>query len=103
MPHKFIFILLLAIVLCSCKKERPVSTAPIERYKLDGVVMSVTPQDHIVKIDGQKIEGWMEAMKMEYPVKDQNEFTGLQVGEHITATVFVQGLNYWIGEIHQVR
>jgi Cu/Ag efflux protein CusF len=45
----------------------------------------------------------MEAMTMEYQVKDQSEFGTLHVGDHITATVFVQGLNFWIGEIHQVR
>ena len=65
--------------------------------------MSLDPQAHIAKINGQKIEGWMEAMTMEYPVKDQKEFDTLHVGDHITATVFVQGLNYSIGEIHHVR
>ncbi|MGA3186856.1 MAG: copper-binding protein [Bryobacteraceae bacterium] len=101
MPHRFLSILLLAFALCACKK--PVSKAPIERYKLDGVIVALDPEGHIAKINGQKIEGYMEAMTMEYPVKDQSEFSPLHVGDHITATVFVQDLNYWIGEIHQVR
>lgn len=105
MPHKFISILLLAIVFCSCKERsaKSVSNAPIERYRLDGVVLQLDTPGHIAKIKGQKIEGWMDAMTMEYPVKDQNEFSALHVGDHIAATVFVQDLNYWIGEIHQVR
>jgi Cu/Ag efflux protein CusF len=45
----------------------------------------------------------MEAMTMDYPVKDANEFATLHVGDHITATVFAQDLNYWVGEIHHVR
>jgi Cu/Ag efflux protein CusF len=45
----------------------------------------------------------MEAMTMDYPVKDQVEFDALHAGDRITATVFVQGLNFWIGEIHHVR
>jgi protein SCO1/2 len=105
MPHKFISILLLGFALCACKHdaERPASKAPIERYKLDGIIVSLDPQGHSAKINGQKIEGWMEAMTMEYPIKDQTEFAQLHAGDHITATVFVQDLNYWLGEIHQVR
>jgi len=103
--HKFLSILLLAFALCACKQKaaKPAPNAPIEKYKLDGVVVSVDPKGHIAKISGQKIEGWMEAMTMEYPVKDQSEFDKLHAGDHITATVFVQDLNYWLGEIHQVR
>ncbi len=105
MPHKFLFILLLALAVCACTNQHraPASDAPIEKYKLDGVVVSLDPQGHLAKIKGQKIEGWMEAMTMEYPVKDRNEFDTLHVGEHITATVFVQDLNYWIGDIRQER
>jgi protein SCO1/2 len=106
MPHKVISILLLllfALAGCQQKSSKPVSNAPIERYKLDGVVVSLDPQGHIAKIKGQKIEGWMEAMTMEYPVKDQGEFAKLHVGDHITATVFVQDLNDWLGEIHVIQ
>jgi len=102
MPHKFLSILLLAFALCACK-GKPASNAPIERYKLDGVIVSLDPQGHVAKIKGEKIGGWMEAMTMDYPVKDQSEFDSLHAGDRIAATVFVQDLNYWLGEIHQVR
>jgi len=45
----------------------------------------------------------MEAMTMEYPIKDESELAKLHVGDHITATVFVQDLNYWAADFHQVR
>lgn len=97
--------LLLVLALCACKEKpvKPVSNAPIEKYKLAGVVVSLDSQGHVAKINGEKVEGWMEAMTMEYPVKDRSEFDKLHVGDHITATVFVQDLNYWIGDIHQAR
>jgi Cu/Ag efflux protein CusF len=101
MPHKFLSILLLVFALCACKDKHTVT--PIERYQLDGVIVSVNPQADIVKVDGKAIEGWMEAMTMEYPVKDKADLDSLHAGDHITATVFVQGLNYSIGEIHHVR
>ncbi len=81
----------------------PPENLPPKQYKLDGVVVSLDPQAHIAKINGQKIEGWMDAMTMEYPLKDQTEFASLHVGDHITGTVFVEGLNYSLGEIHHVR
>ena len=96
MPHKFLSILLLALSLCACAHE-----VPVKKYKLDGIVVSLDSPGHTAKINGQKIEGWMEAMTMEYPVKDG--FDTLHVGDHINATVFVQGLDYSLGEIHQVR
>jgi Cu/Ag efflux protein CusF len=97
--------LLLALALCACKEKapKPVSNAPIEKYNLDGVVVSLDPKGHVAKINGQKIEGWMDAMTMDYPVKDPKEFDKLHPGDHIAATVFVQDLNYWVGEINQVR
>jgi Cu/Ag efflux protein CusF len=99
-------LLLLVFALGACKGNkpaRPVSNAPIERYRLDGEIVQLDPEGHIAKIRHQKIEGWMEAMTMEFPVKDPSEFARLHVGDHITATVFVQDLNFWIGEIRQIR
>jgi Cu/Ag efflux protein CusF len=43
----------------------------------------------------------MEAMTMEYPVREKAEFAKLHVGDRITATVFVQDLDYWVGHIHR--
>jgi len=74
----------------------------VERYQLDGVILQLEPPN-IAKIKHQEIKGFMEAMTMEFPVKDAAEFATLHANDHITATVFVQGLNYWIGEIRQVR
>jgi Cu/Ag efflux protein CusF len=101
MPHKFISILLLALALCACK-GKPVSNAAIERYKLEGEIVALDPERQVAKINAREIKGWMEAMTMEYQVKDRSGFATLHIGDRITATVFVQDLNFWIGEIHQV-
>lgn len=95
--------LLLAFTLCACKHSTPVSNTPVKQYKLDGVVRSLNSQAKTVTVDGQKVEGWMDAMTMDYPVKDPKELTELQVNEHINATVNVQDLNYWLSDIHQAR
>ena len=36
---------------------------------------------------------------MTFPVKDPKDFSSLQVGHCIDATVLVQGDNFWIGDV----
>ena len=74
---------------------------PLRRYALHGEVLRLDPQGKIAAIKHEKIGDWMEAMTMEFPVKDQPEFDKLHTGEKINATVFVQGNSYWAGEIHE--
>ena len=72
---------------------------PLHRYALHGEVLRLDPKDKIAAIKHEKIGDWMEAMTMEFPVKEQAEFDKLRAGETINATVFVQGNAYWVGEI----
>ena len=74
------------VLLAGCAKQ-----APEKRYTLTGDVIGVDSKTQMATIKGDKIEGWMEAMTMEYPVKDVSEFQKLSVGDRITATVFVTG------------
>lgn len=73
----------------------------VRRYALHGEVLRLDPQGKIAAIKHQKIGDWMEAMTMEFPVKDQSEFAKLREGEKISGTVFVQGTSYWVGEIQE--
>jgi Cu/Ag efflux protein CusF len=50
-------------------------------------------------IEHDEIVGWMGAMTMDFPVKDQAEWEKLQVGDRITGTVFVSSDGYHLGEI----
>jgi protein SCO1/2 len=81
-------------VLAGCAKQ-----AAEKRYTLKGDVLRVDPTTRMATIKGDKIEGWMEAMTMEYPVKEKSEFAKLSAGDRITATVFVGEANYHIGDI----
>jgi protein SCO1/2 len=76
---------------------------PIERYSLDGVVQSLDGQNHTATIKHHEIKGFMGAMTMEFPVREPREFAALRKGEAITATVFVQDTNFWIGEIKEKK
>lgn len=91
-----LFIGLLSFYGC----HRNVENVPVKRYELHGKIVRLDPQNHTAVINGEKIPGWMEAMTMDYPVKVQSDYQRLHPGEQIQATVYVQGLNYWIGNIH---
>jgi Cu/Ag efflux protein CusF len=74
---------------------------PVKQYPMHGEVLRLDTQGKIAAIKAGTIGDWMEAMTMEFPVKDQAEFDKLHTGEKITATVFVQGNSYWVGGIQE--
>jgi Cu/Ag efflux protein CusF len=90
-----------AAVLCACSSAPPDlnKNAPLERHPLHGEVVHVDAQTNQATINGAKIEGWMDAMTMQYPVKDKQELESLKAGDCIDATVFVKGTDYWVGDI----
>ena len=63
---------------------------------MQGEVLKLDPAAQLATVKHGKIEGWMDAMTMEYPVKDKNQFLKLKVGDKIEAKVAVQGTDYWI-------
>lgn len=64
-------------------------------YKLRGEVLRLKP-DQIATIKHEKIEGWMEAMTMDFPVPDAAEWAKLKEGATIRATVLTNDLHYWL-------
>ena len=84
----------LAILALSCHK------APAKEYPLRGEVVGLEAQGQMAMIRFEKIDGWMEAMTMEFHVKNSKEFHELHAGEKITGTVFVTEADYWISDIH---
>ena len=66
-----------------------------------GVVMSVDAAGHTATIKHEAIKGFMGAMTMGYPVKDPAELSKLSAGEPITATVYVKGDDFWVGNFQK--
>ena len=75
--------------------------AEIQQFHMVGKVVALDSKGRMATIDHKDIPGFMEAMTMGYEVKDPAEFSKLSVGEPITATVYVQGDDMWIGDIKQ--
>src|ERR1700733_3140062 len=97
------FAVALFVLLAACQQAPVTSTAKeeakdesVKQYPMHGEVLRLDTQGKIAAIKAGKIGDWMEAMTMEYPVKDKTEFDKLHAGEKINATVYVQGNSYWV-------
>lgn len=66
-------------------------------------MVRLTPEHRLAAIRHEEIKGWMEAMTMEFPVRDGAEFAKLKPGARIEATVNVQDLDYWLTGIRVVE
>jgi len=88
-------IVLLALAGCGSK-----DTA--KRYPMQGDVKAVDTAGKTATIAAGKIDGWMEAMTMEYPVKPAGDLAKLHAGDHIEATVVVDGGFYYVTDVKVV-
>jgi protein SCO1/2 len=92
----------LALLMAGCSQPptKPAEpTPPEERHELRGEVVSIDRQERTIRIKHEEIEGWMEAMTMDFPVQDEVELDKAKPGDRITATVFVRDLDYHVGDI----
>ncbi len=80
--------LILLFLSLSCG-HKPESKGPARHYQLTGQVVSLNQKSQTALIDAAAIPGYMEAMKMDYPIASPSEFNSLSAGESIKATVNV--------------
>lgn len=63
--------------------------APAKKsYTFHGKVVGVNTGTNSVTINGEKVEGWMDAMTMGYKVDDPAVLKNIKPGDQITATVY---------------
>ena len=79
--------------------ETPAPETAVERHTLHGTIVQLNPQNKVATIEHDEIVGWMGAMTMDFPIKDQAEWDKLHVGDRITGAVFVSSDGYHLGEI----
>ena len=91
-------VLLLALALAGCGAK-----TQTRRYPMEGEIKALDPAAKTATIAHGKIGDWMEAMTMEYPVKPDTEFQKLHVGDHIQATLLVNGDKYYVTEVKLVK
>ncbi|MGD1096214.1 MAG: copper-binding protein [Bryobacteraceae bacterium] len=84
--HGAVVILFAAIFTAPlCLGQAP---AAKKSYTFHGKVVAVNQATQRLSVDGEKVDGWMRAMTMNYQVDDPSLFTRLKPGDQIAATVF---------------
>jgi Cu/Ag efflux protein CusF len=81
--------------IAACHKE---AAPEVKHYSMHGQIIRLDEKDKLATIKHDKIEGWMGAMTMDYPIKEK-DFSNLHEGDKIDATVDVQGLDYSLSDI----
>ncbi len=90
MSRVLLAVLIIALLACNVRKSE------VRRYAFHGKVISVDVPNKSASIANDKVEGWMDAMTMDYPVPDASK---LHPGDPITATIVVTDLNYHLENI----
>jgi Cu/Ag efflux protein CusF len=70
-------------------------------FTFHGKVESIDPLSKSMTVDGDKVEGWMDAMSMKYQVDNADVFKAVKVGDTIEATVY-DG-DYKLYKVHVVK
>ncbi len=113
--RNWIFLLLFSAFLAGCQEPAPPAAtepaaapatseaAPPEttEFTLKGQVVSVDAAQKSATINHEKIEGFMEAMTMPYPVPEDGDLQKLKPGETITAKVsYIRAESkYWLTNV----
>jgi protein SCO1 len=106
--------LCLGLVACSSQPKQSETPTPaatqsqqpqsqLQRYDLKGKVVSIDKAGKNVTVDHEDIPGFMGAMTMAYPVKDEHLLDTLSSGDQITAKVVSGGGEVWLENIMTVN
>ena len=98
---------LLALLPLACSKREtaaPAKTtaasATARRYDLRGIIRGVDAAKREVTVDHEEIAGYMEAMTMSFPVRDDPQvFEILRAGDRLEAKLVVDEGDYWLEQI----
>ncbi|HMJ67208.1 MAG TPA: SCO family protein [Candidatus Binatia bacterium] len=89
-----LFVSGLLVAIIGCRKETT--------YQVKGVVQEVLPARKQVRIDHERIPGYMDAMTMLFDVKDTNELAALRPGDQISFRMIVKEEDGWIDRIQRL-
>jgi Cu/Ag efflux protein CusF len=70
-------------------------------FMFHGKVVSIDASSKGMTVDGDKVDGWMDAMTMKYAVDDANVLKTVKVGDTIEATVYDGDITLY--KVHVVK
>jgi protein SCO1 len=103
-PLRALLALFLAVTALSCARRETAApstgaapSANAKRYELRGIVRGVDAAKREVTVEHEEIAGYMDAMTMSFPVRDDPQvFEILKAGDRLEAKLVVDEGDYWI-------
>ena len=101
--RSILLFLFIALIVSACRTgETSSAGANVKRYDLKGKVVSVDRERKRAKVDHEAIDGFMEAMTMDFPIYEDWVWNELQPGAEIRAELVVDSSArdpYWLEKI----
>jgi Cu/Ag efflux protein CusF len=85
---------LTAILISACAKPTP--AAKENQYPMTATIVSRDPAQNSVTLDNKEVPGVMEAMRMDYAVRDAKVNALPPNGTPVSATLHEKDGSYWI-------
>src|SRR5262245_30892956 len=98
----FLCFISFVLIFSSCAKTESKKVSPdAKRFTLKGKVVSVDRGSKKAKIDHQDIPGYMDAMTMDFPIREDAVWDELKPGVDIQADLVVDNANaqFWLENI----
>lgn len=84
-----------AVIVCGCKDDRKV-------FQVKGVVKELKPNGKTAVIAHETIPDYMDAMTMDFDVKDPRELAGLKPGDAVSFRMVVTKNDGWIENVRKL-
>jgi protein SCO1 len=97
-PALFLALALVSVSISACQND-----PPLHRYPLKGTIVSVEPTAKGIVVAHEDIGGYMPAMTMPFPLKDEHLLDVLKPGDEIAATLVTARLTHWLEDVVVTR
>jgi Cu/Ag efflux protein CusF len=84
-------------------EEAQAAPAAVEKYAIKGRIVSLHEEEKTAVIEHEEIVGWMSAMTMGFPIREDADWQKLKVGAQIEGTVFAAEDSFYVGEVKVVE
>lgn len=92
----------LAVLFACGEKAQPLSEPGEKLYTVRGVLVARDAADNSLRIDHERIDGFMEAMTMDFRVRGAEVGTLPPDTSRIEAKLHVTDRSYWITDVKRV-
>ena len=82
------FIILIGTIVCLLVSTGFAQQGGKKEYTFRGKVEKVDTQAKTLTVNGEKVEGWMNAMTMNYQVDKEDVLKNVKIGDQISAKVY---------------